>query len=105
MASDGGPVVAAVDDEIMPLGLAVDRGADRGFERLVALGLAQRGAQIRRIFLAEAHIQRAGAGQSDAVAAFAEIMGQGGDEAEPPAGLPHRRIARRSAGAIISLVE
>src|SRR5437660_10203468 len=58
MAGDGGPVVAAVDDEIMPLGLAVDRGADRGFERLVALGLAQRGAQIRRILLAEAHVQR-----------------------------------------------
>src|SRR5207248_11048646 len=100
-----GPVVAAVDDKIVALRLAVDRGANRGFERLVALGLAQRGAQIRRVFLAEAHVQRPGAGQADAVAALAEIMRQGGDEAEPSASFAYRRIACRAAGAVIGLVE
>ena len=87
---DGRPVVAAVDDEIVALGLARDRLADRRLERLVALRLAQRRAQIGGVLLAEAHIERAGAGQPDAVAALAEIMGQRRDEAEPPAGLAHR---------------
>ena len=98
-------VVAAVDDEIVALRLAGDRLADRRLDRLVAFGLAQRRAQIGRVLLAEAHIQRAGAGQPHPVAAFAEIMGQRRDEAEPPSGLAHRHIARRPAGAVIGLVE
>src|SRR5215469_12142294 len=101
MASDGGSVVAAVDDEIVALGFPRDRFADRRFERLVALGLTQRRAQIGRVLLSEAHIERAGAGQAHAIAALAEIMGQWRDEAEPPTGLAHRHIPRRSAGAVI----
>src|SRR6516164_8024239 len=98
VAGDGGTVVATIDDEVMAARLAVDRFANRRLEHLISFGLTQGGAQIRGILLAEAHIQRAGAGHPDAVAAFAEIMGQRGDEAEPPTGLAHRDIARRSAG-------
>src|SRR6267378_8564256 len=105
MSGDGGPVVTPIDDEVVALGLAVDGFADRRFERLIPFGLAQRGAQIGCVLLAEAHIESAGAGHPDAIAALAEIMGQGGDEAEPPAGLPHRHIPRRASGAVIAFVE
>ena len=50
-----GPLMAAVDDEIMPLGLARDGLVDRGMEQVVAFGGAQRRAQIGGVFLAEAH--------------------------------------------------
>src|SRR5438046_7738535 len=105
MARDGRPVMAAVDDEVVALRLAVDRLADRRFERLVAFGLAQRCAQIRCILLAETHEECAGAGQTNAVAALAEIVGQRRDKAEPPAGFPHRHVARGTAGAVIALIE
>src|SRR4029077_5788525 len=105
VTGDGGAVVATIDDEVMAAGLAVDRFANRRLERLISFRLTQRRAQIRRILLAEAHIQRAGASHPDAVAAFAEIMGQRGDKAEPPAGFAHGDIARRSTGAIVTVVE
>jgi len=105
MAGDGGPVVATVDDEVVAARLAIDRFANGRLERLISFGLAQRRAQIRRILLAEAHVERTGTGHPDAVAALAEIMGQRSDEAEPSTGLAHRDIARRSAGAIVALVE
>src|SRR6202048_3048470 len=100
-----GPVMTTVNDEVVAARLAVDRFANRGLERLVPFGLAQRGAQIRRILLAETHIERPGAGHADAVAALAEIMGQRSDKAEPAAGLAHRYIARRTAGAVIGFVK
>src|ERR1700724_122773 len=62
MPGDGGPVMAAVDDEVVALGLAVDGFANRRFERLIAFGLTQRGAQIGRVLLAEAHVKGTGAG-------------------------------------------
>src|SRR6266446_8965810 len=73
MPGDGGPVVTPIDDEVVALGLAVDGFADRRFERLIPFGLAQRGAQIGCVLLAEAHIESAGAGHPDAIAALAEI--------------------------------
>src|SRR5208282_4862289 len=105
MPGDGGPVVATVDDEIVTARLAADRFPNRRLERFISFGLTQGGAQIGRILLAEAHIKGAGASHPDAVAALAEIMGQGRDKAEPPTGLAHRHIARWAAGAIIGLVE
>src|SRR5918994_7098452 len=57
-----GPLMASVDNEIVPLGLAGDGLVDRGIQKVVALGGAQRRAQIGSILLAEAHIERAGAG-------------------------------------------
>src|ERR1700720_4671399 len=105
MTGDGRPVVASVDDEIVALRLAVDRLADRRLERLVPFGLPQGRAQIGRILLAEAHVQSAGAGHPNAVAALAKIMGQGCDEAEAPTGLAHGHVARGTTGAVIGLVE
>src|SRR5438874_2168299 len=92
-------LMAPVDHEIMALGLARDRLLDRGMDELVALGGAQRAAQVGGVFLTKAHVQRAGAGQAHAVAGLAEIVGEGGDEAEPAAGLGDIDIARRAAGA------
>src|SRR5438552_10831054 len=54
-------LVAAVDDEIVALGLARDRFLDRGLDQLVGFGGAQRRAQVGGVLLAEAHIERAGA--------------------------------------------
>ena len=102
---EGRPLVAAVDDEIVALGLARNRFVDGGEEEVVALGGAQRLAQIGGILLAEAHIQRAGAGDAHAIAGFAEIVGERRDEAEPAAGLGDAYIARRAAGAVVEVVE
>ncbi len=97
--------MAAIDDEIVALGLAVDRLADRRLEGFIAFRLTQGRAQIRRILLAEAHIQSTGAGHPNAVAALAKIMGQGCDKPEAPTGFAHHDIARRATGAVIGLVE
>src|SRR5215207_1422318 len=60
-------LVAAVDDEVVPLGLAGDGFVDGRVQRLVALRGAQRRTEIGGVLLAEAHIERAGAGNADAV--------------------------------------
>src|SRR5579859_7721246 len=62
MARHGRTAMAPVDDEIMPFGLAADRLRDRRVERAVLGAGAQRRAEIGRIFLAEAHVERAGTG-------------------------------------------
>src|SRR6185437_10703848 len=68
-------------------------------------GKPERRAQIGGVLLAQAHEERAGAGQPHAVAALAEIVGQRRDHAEPAAGLAHRIVARRAARPIVALVE
>src|SRR5437899_12979109 len=70
----GGALVAAVDHEVVALGLAGDRLVDCAVEQVVALRGAEHAAQVGRVFLAEAHEQRAGAGDAHAVAGFAEIV-------------------------------
>src|SRR5258708_28879129 len=82
-----GALVAAVDHEVVPLGLAGDRLVDGVVEQAVALRGAQHRAQVGGVFLAEAHEQRAGAGDAHAVAGFTEIVPQGRNKAEPSAGL------------------
>src|SRR5215472_3573408 len=82
MAGDGGTLVPPVDDKVMALGLAGNRGVDGGKQRIIGFRGAQRFAQIGRVVLAKTHVQRAGAGHPHAVAGFAEIMGEGSDEAE-----------------------
>ena len=89
---------APVDDEVVALRLARDRLVDRRVDEIVALRGAQRRAQVGGVLLAEAHVERAGAGEAHAIAALAEIMRQRRDEAEPPAGLGDAHIARRAAG-------
>src|SRR5438105_313982 len=105
VAGERRATVAAIDDEIVPLGLARDRLVDRGVERVVALGGPQRRAEIRGILLAETHVERARAGHAHPVAGFAEIVGERGDEAEPAAGLLDPHVARRSAGAVVDVLE
>src|SRR5215208_1575108 len=98
-------LVTAVDDEIMAFRLAADRFADRGMQRLIAFRRPQRCPQVCSVFLAEAHVKRAGAGQPHPVAALAEVMGQGCDESQSAAGLLDSHIARRPAGSVRDVVE
>src|SRR5687767_10548047 len=76
VACDGGAAAAPVDDEVVALGLARDRLLDRLLDGVVGFGEAEGRAQIRRVLLAEAHVELAGAGEPHAIAALAEIMGQ-----------------------------
>ena len=50
------------------------------------MGLPQRRPQIGRVVLAKAHKERAGAGHAHAIAAFAEIMGEGRNKPNPTTG-------------------
>ncbi len=77
MAARRGVAPGALDQEIVAPGLARDRRVDRVLERRVALRAAQRRAQIGGVVLAQAHVKRAGAGDAHAVAALAEIVGEG----------------------------
>src|SRR6185437_16169468 len=101
LAGYGGAVVEAIDDEVVALGLAADGLVDGRIDDGIIRRGAQRRTQIGGIVLAEAHIEHAGASQAHAVAAFAEIVAQRRDEAEPPPGLAHAHIPRRPAGAIV----
>src|SRR3954468_9217116 len=68
VARDGRLARVPVDDEDVTPGLAQHRLVDRTVDEVVALGGAQRRAQIGGILLAEAHIERAGAGQPHPIA-------------------------------------
>src|SRR5690349_20382425 len=84
----------------MAFGLAGDCFADGGDQRLVTLALAQYRAEIGGIVLPKAHIKCPRAGEADAIAAFAEVMGEGRDEADALTGLLDPYITRRSARAL-----
>src|SRR5690625_7037611 len=88
----------AVNDEIMPLRLATDGLTDGLHQHLVPLAGTQRRTKVGRVLLSQAHEESTGASQPHPVAAFAEIMGKRGDEADPPASLPASHIARRTSG-------
>ena len=88
-----------------PLGLREMASSMAAVQQVVAFRGPQRCAQIGGILLAQAHIERAGAGQPHPVAAFAEIMGERRDEAEPAAGLLHPHIAGRAAGLVGDVLE
>src|SRR5215831_15749928 len=105
MAGDGRTLVAAIDDEVVPLGLAADRLVNRSHEQVVGLRRTQWFAQIGRVFLAETHIKRAGAGHPYAIAGFAEIMRQRSNETEAAAGFRNTHVACRTASPIIDLLE
>lgn len=74
MAGDRRAVMAAVDDEVMDFGFSADRFIDRGIENIVCFRGALRFAQIGGIVLAGAHIKRAGAGHTQTIAGFAQIV-------------------------------
>src|SRR6202042_2308398 len=64
MARERRPAMAAIDDEVVALGFSPNRLVDRGKQKIVAFGCAQRLAQVGGILLAEAHIEGAGAGDA-----------------------------------------
>ena len=85
--------------EVVTLGFARDGRADRLAQGLVVGAGAQGRAQVGVVLLAQAHEQLSGAGDAHAVAAFAEIMGQGRDEADLLPGLGQPDITGRAACA------
>ena len=60
--------MAAVNYKIMPLRLSRDRIVDGAEQKVIGFRCTQRFAQIGGVFLAEAHIERAGASDSHAIA-------------------------------------
>src|SRR3546814_8500112 len=74
MAGDGRPPVAAVDDEVVALRFARDRLPHCRLQHRVVVGCLQRRSKVRRVVLAQAHVEGARAGQPHAVAALAEIV-------------------------------
>ena len=74
---NGGSFAAAVDDEVVALRLASDGFMNPVDQQTVVVTHPYGCAKVRRIFLAKAHEQRAGTGQADAVAAFAELWVSG----------------------------
>ena len=84
----------------MALGLARDGGVEGFVQKLVGGRGAQWRAQIGRILLAKAHVKRSGASDAHAIAAFAKIVSERGDEAQPAPSFHDMHITRGSAGAI-----
>ena len=87
-----------VDDEVMAFWLAANGLGNRGVQRRFA-AIAKGAAQIRIVILTKAHIELAGTGHTHPVAAFAEIMGQRGDEAKLAPGFLDLDITGGAAGA------
>ena len=77
-----------------PFGLRAIAARIAAVQRRVVGAGAQHAAEIGGIVLAEAHVQRAGAGQPHPVAAFAEIMRHRRDEADAAC----RSRRRRNSG-------
>ncbi len=100
MPANARPIVAAVDNEVVAFRLEADSAVNRGAQQFIVGGRAERLAQIGRVLLAKASMKRAGTGDADAVAGFAEIMSHRRDEAEPAAGLRDANVTRRSAGIV-----
>ena len=105
VARDRRPIVVAVDDEVVALGLATDGLGNGGVDEVVALGGAQRCAQISSVVLSEAHVERACAGEAHPVAAFAEIVGERRDEAEAATGFLDAHITGRTTGFVGNVVQ
>src|SRR5690606_6017670 len=82
------------------LRLAANRFIDRAGDGLVPFGRAQRRAEVGGVFLTKAHVEGAGAGETNAVAAFAEIVRHWGDEAETPARFLDLDVAGRAASLV-----
>ena len=91
---------AAIDRKVMPLGLDSHCLIKRGGQCRIGILATQCSAQIDLFGAAQAGVELSGGGHPNAVAAFAEIVGQRSDEAEPAAGFRHFDIARRAAAAM-----
>lgn len=91
-------MVFTVNDEIMALRLGGDGRMDGLNHRVIAGAGPQHRPQINGVILAQAHIERAGTGQTHPITAFAEVMGQRGDKANSAACFRRLHITRRAAG-------
>src|SRR5204862_4033778 len=96
-------IVPAIDDEVMALRFQPDGAVDGGAEQLIVAGGAQRLAQVRGILVAEAGMQRPGAGDPHAVTGLAEVVGHWGDEAELAAGLADANVTSGAAGILVKV--
>src|SRR6185369_109200 len=103
VAADARAVMPAVDDEVVALRLQPDGAVDRSRQQIVVRGGSQRPAQIGGILVAEAGVQRAGAGDPYSVTGLAEIMRHRRDEAELAAGLGNADIAGWAAGIVVEV--
>src|SRR6266496_5708451 len=103
MAANTGAVMPAVDDEVVALRLQPDGAVDGGGQQIIVGGGAQRFAQIGGILVAEAGVQRPGAGDPYPVTGLAEIMRHRRDEAELAAGLGNADIAGGAAGIVVEV--
>src|ERR1700730_14787938 len=103
MPADARAVVPAIDDEVVTLRLQADGAVDRRTEQIIVGGGPQRLAQIGGILVAETGGQRAGAGDPNPVAGFAEIMGHRRNEAELAAGLADAHVAGGAAGVFVEV--
>src|SRR5262245_36425851 len=89
----------------MPLWLTRNRLVDRRIQEFVALGRTQGLTQIRSVILTETHEERAGAGDTNAVTRFAEIVRQRCDKTETSAGFLYMHVARGTSRAIVNVFE
>src|SRR4029450_5585767 len=83
VARDARAVMPAVDDEVVALRLQPDGAIDGSRQQIIVGGGPQRLAQIGGILVAEAGVQRAGAGDPYPVTGLAEIMRHRGNEGGP----------------------
>src|SRR5262245_27644094 len=97
--------MSAVDHKVMPFRFAGDGLVDRRIKQLIALGRPQWLTQIGGVALAEAHIERASAGNPNAIAGFAEIVRQRRDKTETSASFLYTHVARRTSRAIVDVLE
>src|SRR4029078_3921261 len=95
----------AVDHKIMPLRLPRDVLVDRRIQEVVTLGRAQRLAQIGSVVLTETHIERAGAGDTNAIARLAEVMRQRRNKSETSAGFFYTHITGGTSGPFVDVFE
>src|SRR5436305_11311907 len=100
---NSGAFVAKVNYIFVKVWFKYDGYIDRGAEQVVFGRSAQRLAEIGRIIVAEAGVQRAGAGDPHAVARLAEIVGHWRDEAELAAGFADTDIAGRASGVLVGV--
>ena len=97
--------MAAVDDEIVSLGLAANGFINGIVQKFVAFRCAQGRAQVSGILLTKAHIECPGTGQANAIAALAEIVGHWRDESDATTGFLHLDIAGGTTGLVADIFQ
>src|SRR5262245_61708626 len=74
MARKRRALVPPIDHEIMSLGFARDCLINRSIQEFIVFRSPQRTTKVSGIILTQAHVERAGTGNTDTVARFTEIM-------------------------------